>query len=134
MASYATTGAPLADTLLPSCLENTYMHTTFIHSDTHTPHIYTHTHTHTHTHAHKHAHACIHARTHARTQTRTHARTHAHTHALTHTHILALTLICKLTHTYFQLCCIFENQSNKITAGMPDQLLICFPVYADLNW
>ena len=39
------------------------------------------------------------------------------------------------------LCCCFGffgffflNQSNKITAGMSDQLLIFFKVYADHNW
>ena len=37
------------------------------------------------------------------------------------------------THALSQLCCVLENQSNKTTANMSDQLLNCFPVYADLN-
>ena len=43
-----------------------------------------------------------------------------------HTHPHALSLC-----TAFSLC---ENQSNKITAGTADQLLIFVPVYASLNW
>ena len=37
------------------------------------------------------------------------------------------------THMHSQLCCILQNWSNITTAGVSDQLLTCFLVYADLN-
>ena len=38
-----------------------------------------------------------------------------------------------LSAAYF-VCFCFENWLHKITAGMSDQLLILFLVFADLNW
>ena len=51
------------------------------------------------------------------------ARVHARTHALS----LSLAIFVVV------VCCFGENQSSKITAGKFDQLLVPFPVCADLN-